>query len=458
MGVPALAAIGYLVVTIIIGMARSKRGKGVREFFIAGGQLSWIMLVPLLMAEYVTASATVGNAEMAHDSGVISLWYFMGAPIGLTVLAFGFAKFYQTIRKITIGEAFATLFDRKTRLACAVFLLVSSALAIGTVPLSLGTLLAPWFNISYESGVWLSIAVLVALAAAGGLRGIATMNSVHLFAIIICFVAGAAAAVNAVGGLGNLVSSLPAEHLNLARPGGLTVTAWIIASVTVKLISTIAITAMYAAKNERSAKIGALSTGGFLILFAVLPMLIGLSAYVLMPDIPSRLAMWEMGKYLGVGMSAMISIGVVAAIFSTTPGTILSMGALATRDIFVVIKPEASERAQLVFSRIAMAVLAFSATGFGLTQSSILRLLLKSMQVRSIFAVILVVSVLWRRIHPTAAFWTIVVGATCGFTWLFADSPFGIEPLWPGLGMGILTLIITSLKKRPSLYKGVEGL
>ncbi|MFC1984021.1 sodium:solute symporter, partial [Chloroflexota bacterium] len=348
--------------------------------------------------------------------------------------------------------------DRKTRLACSIFLLVSSALAIGTVPLSLGTLFAPWFNISYESGVWLSIAVLVVIAAAGGLRGIATMNSVHLVAIIVCFIAGAAAAVNAVGGLGNMVSSLPAEHLNLFQPGGLTVTAWFIASFTVKLISTIAITAMFAAKDEKSAKIGALSTGAFLIVFAFLPMLIGLSARVLMPDIPARLAMWEMGEYLGVGISTLISVGVIAAIFSTTPGTILSMGALATRDIFVVFKPKASERAQLLFSRIAMAVLSFAATWFGLTQSSILRLLLKSMQVRSILAVILLLSVLWRRLHPAAAFWTIIVGSGFGFIWLFSGSPFGIEPLWPGLGMGILTLIITSLKKRPSLYKGVEGL
>ncbi|MFC1898967.1 sodium:solute symporter [Chloroflexota bacterium] len=425
---------------------------------MAGGKLSPIMLVPLLMAEYVTASATVGNAEMAHASGVISLWYFLGAPVGLSILAFGFARFYQTIKKITIGEAFATLFDRKTRIAASLFLLVSSALAIGTVPLSLGTLVAPWFNISYESGVWLSISILVILAATGGLRGIANMNRVHLFAIIICFVTAAVASVNAVGGIDKLVSSLPSEHLNLARPGGLTITAWIIASITVKLISTIAITAMYAAQDVKSAKIGALSAGGFLISFALLPMLIGLSAFVLMPDIPSRLAMWKMGEYLGTGISVLISIGVVAAIFSTTPGTILSMGALATRDIFVVIKPDATERAQLIFSRIAMGVLAFTATGFGLTQTSILRLLLKSMQVRSIFAVILLISVLWRRIHPTAAFWTIIVGATTGFTWLFASTPFGIETLWPGFGTGIITLIAISLKRKPSPYKGVEGL
>ena len=57
-----------------------------------------------------------------------------------------------------------------------------------------------------------------------------------------------------------------------------------------------------------------------------------------------------------------------------------------------------------------------------------------------------------------AAFWTIIIGGGSGLIWFLAGSPFGIEPLWPGLGIGMLTLIITSLRKRPSPFKGAEGL
>ncbi|MFC2016717.1 hypothetical protein ACFLUF_03280 [Chloroflexota bacterium] len=215
---------------------------------------------------------------------------------------------------------------------------------------------------------------------------------------------------------------------------------------------------MFAAKDESSAKKGALSAGIFVFFFCFLPLLIGLSAQVVMPDIPSRLALWEMGEYCGVAISTLVSMGVIAAVFSSTPGFLLSAGALATRDIFLVIKPEASDRAQLAFSRILILILGFGGAWFALTQSSILGMTLRLHQTRAILAVVLIISVLWRRIHSTAALWTIVLGGGSGIIWFLAGSPFGVEPLWPGFGIGILSLIITSLKKRPSPYKGAEGL
>ena len=154
----------------------------------------------------------------------------------------------------------------------------------------------------------------------------------------------------------------------------------------------------------------------------------------------------------------MLSIGVIAAVISTTPGTLLAKGATVTRDLFLLIRPEASERAQMLCSRIAMVALSIGTTFFALTQPSILGLLVKMSQVRMILAALLLVSVLWRRIHPTAAFWTGLVGCVTGFAWFFAGSPFDMEPLWPSLGIGLVTLIITSLIKRPSPFRGTAGL
>ena len=61
-------------------------------------------------------------------------------------------------------------------------------------------------------------------------------------------------------------------------------------------------------------------------------------------------------------------------------------------------------------------------------------------------------AVLWRRLHATAAFWAIITGGGVVAIWVLADSPFGIEPLWPGVGMVLLTIIITSLRYRPSAF------
>ena len=177
-----------------------------------------------------------------------------------------------------------------------------------------------------------------------------------------------------------------------------------------------------------------------------------------MPDIPSKLALWEMAAYCGMGLTTIIAIGVTAAVISTTPGSLLASGALVTRDLFRTIKPDASERAQLIFSRIAILVLGFGPVFFALTNPTILSLVAKIVQIRVVMVFVVLISVLWRRIHATAAFWTFALGSGTAYIWFFSGSPFGTEPLWPSLIVGILTLIITSLIRRPSPFKGVEGL
>ena len=442
---------------VIAGVSGRKKG-GVRDFFVAGGKLPWILLVPLLMAEYVSSGNTIGSAEMAHQSGVISLWYFIGAPLGLLALVWGLVKFYQHIKKITVGEAFAVLFDKKTRLVCVLILLGAAMLSLGGTFIALGAIIAPMFNIPYEAGVWLSTAFIVGLAITGGLKSLVWMNMLHLSMIIICFGVGTVLCVNAAGGLDHVLVSLPSEHFNLFRPGVSTVLAWLVGGITVKLVSPIAVTAVFAAKDVKSAKIGALSTGAFLLLFATLPMLIGFAAYTVMPDIPSRMALWEIGEYAGVAVSTMLSVGVIAAMISTTPGVLLALGALATRDIFLNIKADASEGSQLIFTRIIVPVIGVVGTFFALTQASIMELALKTFQVRGLVVVPLLVSVLWRRMNATAAFYTTILGAGTGLIWFVAGTPFGIQPLWPGLAVSILTVIVSSLIREPSPFRGAEGL
>ena len=458
MSIQLLAVVGYLVLTSAIGIFAGRRKGGVREYFVAGAQLSWPLITPLLMAQFVTTTAAVGTAEMAHELGVVSLLYFVGYPVGAAIFVLGVAKFYTSIKKITIGEAFAILFDRRTRLACVLLVLTTTTLMIPVAFLGVGAMLAPMLNIPYQSAVWLSAAIMVAIAILGGLRGIAWMNVVHTVALIVCFIPATWVSINAVGGFSHLVASLPPEHLNWLRMGGFTFAAWLISSSLVQVISTTAVTGMFAAKNERNANISILVSGVFLVAFCVMPCLIGLAAYVLMPDITSRDALWEMGELGGVTISTLMSVGVLAAVISSTPGFILTMGGMATRDLFLLADSDASERAQLSFSRIAMIVLTVGGTFFALTQPSMVGALISMAQVRAIVAIILIISVFWRRIHPVAAFWSSILGAGIGFVWFFAGSPLGIEPMWPALALGLVALIIISLKRKPSPYKAAEGL
>ena len=457
MNIASIVMIGYLVIVTVIGYVASRGGKGVREFMVAGANLPWTMLVPFLVAERISSTTMVGIAEMAHGFGLQTLWRLIASPIGICFLVFGMAKFYKVIRPVTLGESFGMLFDKKTHLVAVVFLLLSTMLVMGGSSLATGAIIGPVFNIPYVPAVWISAAALSALALLG-LRGIAWMNMVHLAVIFICIVPGFVAVLNAGGGLGNVLASLPSEHLNLFRPGGLKVGAWFTGSVGYTLVSTTAVLAVLAAKDEKNARIGGLAAGMFLFLFTMLPLIMGLTAYVIMPDIPSKLAFWEIVEYCGPVISSMAAIGCVAAVVSTTPGVYLALGSIFARDIFLLIKPDASERTQLTVTRFAIPVIAFIGTWFALTQPTIMELGFRNTQMKLLLGIILAVCVLWRRISSAAALWTLILGGGVGFIWWFADLPFGIPPMYPMLAVAIPTMVIASLIKRPSPFKGTEGL
>ncbi len=71
MSLTAIASIVYLLVVLAVGYISSARKKGgAREFFVAGGNLPWVILTPFLMAEFITGGTTVGIAEKIHQGGI----------------------------------------------------------------------------------------------------------------------------------------------------------------------------------------------------------------------------------------------------------------------------------------------------------------------------------------------------------------------------------------------------
>jgi len=460
----AIVTILYLVVVLVVGYfaSRKRAGGGVREFLVAGGQLPWILLMPLLMAELVTANTTVALAEYAHKSGIDMLWFYIGSSTGLILLGFVFAKFYASLKKVTLGEMFATLFDRRTRLTCVITMISLSTMSAGVGYLGLGTIIAPLFNTPYITAIWISTALVVILSIIG-LRGLAWMNVVHFLTILVCFGTVAIMAIASVGGPVKLFTSLPAEHLNPLGVGLPTIIAWIVSAVALKLVSTVTIVAIFAARSETDAKLGTVATGIFVLIFAAIPMVIGLCAYIIMPDIDSRHALYAMGEHLGPVASSMVSIGVLAAIISSYPAFLLSLAGLFTRDLFLLAKPNCSEKGQLFVCRLAIVFIAVVATVIAITlvgEGSILSYSRSVMQVRVVLVVPVIISILWRRVHPTAAFWAILTGVMSGFPSLIASQVLHINvpPLWPALGVGLTTLFIVSLVKKPAPYKGTEGL
>ena len=104
------------------------------------------------MSEMVTANTTVALAEYAHLSGISQLTFYIGSSTGFLLLGFVFVKFYKSLKKVTLGEIFTTLFDRRTRLTCVLTMLGLTTMTAGVGYLGLGTIIAPLFKLALWHG------------------------------------------------------------------------------------------------------------------------------------------------------------------------------------------------------------------------------------------------------------------------------------------------------------------
>ena len=448
MGITIWVVIAYIVITSVVGVYAAKRVKGVSDFFVAQRNLTAPLLIVLLFAELIAGASTVGNAEMAYDTGIVSVTLNWGTAIAAILFAFLLAGFYRSTGKMSLPESIRYLWDEKTRVLVTIVSVIVYFVIYAVQPIAAAAILAPMVGMPMATMAFIATAVIVIVSITGGLRGIAWMNSVHAVILYVGLVTGAVAAVIAVGGFKGL-ATLPPSAFDFAQPGIPTMAAWFIGSVLSLFAAATVGAVCFSAKSERTAKIGTAAAGLLILPFALAPALIGLSARIALPDITPAEALWRMSEYCGTGVATLVSVGVIAAIFSTAPMLLLVTTTMLSRDFFKVLRPQASEKSELLFARIALIVLGFLGVLFGLQARGILLEILGVMQVRAIIGLVLVAGVWWKRIDATAAFWTILAGSSVGIVWYILRSPFGIEPLWPSLAVGIPTLIaLTFMRKR----------
>ena len=189
--------------------------------------------------------------------------------------------------------------------------------------------------------------------------------------------------------------------------------------------------------------------------YAVLPALIGMAAKVAYPGMSPAIALFGMANAMGPVMGALASIAVIAAIFSTAPSLLLIVSTTVTRDLYVgLINPEATDRQQLVMSRTIVVIIGVVGTIIGLNAASILNTALGAFQMRAFAGLVLAIALFWPRVTKEAAFYSLTVGSLLAAIWFVAGNPFGVQPLWPSIVVGLLILCVITMHSTESVSEG----
>ena len=352
----------YSVTVVGLGIwtARFVRTSG--AFFVAGRSLGPGLVFASMLAANIGAGATVNVAGLAYREGVNAWWWSGSAGLASFVLAFWVGPRLWALAK---EHGFYTTGDfLEFRYGAAVRGIITGLVCFGTLWILAAQLIAGAAIINVLTGAprWagslIGGAIMTIYFTAGGLLGTAWVNSLQLFVMLLGFVLAAPVLVAGIGGLDAFTSAaVPATFADITYSSG-PGSGWTLLALTgpAFVISPGLIQKSYGAASARALRIGVALNGAALMLFAFLPVMLGMGGRVALPEVSSPDLV--LPTVLTTLLPAWLGALALAAVFSTEVDTcdaiLFMISTSVSKDLYQrYLKPSATDRELLRVARAA---------------------------------------------------------------------------------------------------------
>lgn len=423
--IPLVIVCLYIVLLFVVTWAtrRLSRG-GMIAYLLAGRNLPYWVVAPLLTGLAVGGASTIGVAERAYTAGISAGWYNAAWAAGAILVGLIAAERYRRMEVTTIPEFFERHYSVSGRvvgvLGQLTLQIVITSLQYVAGGAILSSLLPDVF--SFQTGMLVTAIVFVGITLIGGFWAAGLTNIINVILIYAGVLLGAILAVGKVGGLNELVAKLPADHggFDIGAIGWGIVIAWfLVMCTTVFSVQSIA-QISFAAKDSTSAKRGFLLGGLIILPVGFISAVIGLAAAVLHPGIIPTEALPRTVLGLSPFVAGVILAGLWAADVSTASALLVGSATLVVGDLIKrFVAPDLTERKERIISRIAVLVLSVITYVLAVSVSGILKTLLIGLCLTTAYTLVTLMTLFWpgicRRGH---AMWTLLLSMAALAFWL----------------------------------------
>ena len=279
-----------------LGLWLSRRVRGAGDFFVASRQLSPGLVFATFLAANLGAGTTVGAAELGYRHGLSAWWWVGSAGLGSLALAFFIGpRIYRLAGRFslyTVGDYLELRYNRAARLATASALWLGSLAILAGQLIAMGLVLEVVAGLPSAWGVALGGAVTTCYFVGGGLWGSAWVNVVQVVVKGFGFCLATPWALSLAGGFGGIERSVealadrPEAYLSFTGVGVEGVARFAVILIPSFFVSPGLIQKLFGARDERAVRTGVGAQGVTLCFYAFLPALLGMTAFVLHPDLP----------------------------------------------------------------------------------------------------------------------------------------------------------------------------
>lgn len=344
-----------------LGLWLGRRVRNSADFFVAGRQLGPGLLFSTLLASNIGAGSTVGATAAAYGAGVGAWWWVGSAGLGSMVLAVWIGP---AMRRIAAAHDLKTVGDYlEFRYGALVRGTVSALLWIGSVFLlagqiyGIGSILNVVLHWPPAAGCVIGGVVIMVYFAAGGLTASARINAIQLFVKMAGFALALPLAITAAGGWRSIaaVQADDAAFWSFWR-GGPPGSMYLALLAPSFVISPGLLQKVFAARDDRAVRIGVSLNALGLLLFAGVPVVLGIIARGRFPElVPADLALpTVLIETLPPAIGALGLAAVFSAEISAADAVLFMLATSLSQDLYKrFLRPEADEAAVVAVGRLA---------------------------------------------------------------------------------------------------------
>lgn len=339
----------YAVLLIAVGVIISRRVKGADDFFVGGRKMAPFLLFITLVAPNIGAGSTVGVAGMGFTSGISAAWWIIASAVGTFILAFVIGPKIWEIAKnngfYTLGDYLEYRYNRYFRG------LISLMMAIGTLAIFAGQLMGiGWIlsvvaDIDKITSVLIAAVVVVLYFCAGGFLSAVYANLIEACVKLVGFIVAVPLVLAFVGGFEGLHTKVVANMANATQSaayfsfdglGTTVIMGFFLMLMPSFFLSPALIGKVYSARDKKTVRISTFFCGVVMMIFSVIPVILGMAAYAIAPDLPQRdLALpYVMKECMPFWASALALAAIFSAEISAADAVLYMITTSFTKDLY----------------------------------------------------------------------------------------------------------------------------
>jgi SSS family solute:Na+ symporter len=452
----------YSVGIVAFGLWTARFVRQSSDFFVAGRSLGPGFILASMLASNIGAGSTVGVAGRAYHDGIATWWWVGAAGIASLVLAFWIGP--RLWRLATTHNFFTTGDYLEFRYGPSVRALTALVTCAGALAILAGQLIAGAAILNIVAGVprWagslIGAAIMTIYFTAGGLIGTAWVNTVQLVVFLVGFSVALPAVLSHAGGITSVVSSaaVPPHFDDFFYSAG-PLSGWTFLFLTFPafIISPGLIQKSFGAASERALTRGIAWNAIALMIYAFVPTLFGMSAYVTNPGITDENLVLPtvLRDQLPVALGALALAAVFSTEVDTCDAVLFMISTTFSKDIYKRhLDPAASDQRLLLVARIAAVTAGAAGTVLSVYLGTVtLALTIFYATLGVTFFVPIIGGLYLPRAGTAAAVAAILTGLATLFVvaFLISPRPRWLDPTMTGIFMAALAYTLT-MAVRPS--------